>query len=466
MKKIGIALGIILSVLIILFFIATDQVDVTPFYSSAYFKTSCSRIDSLKKNTVAEDDSLKAGFARVSITPQLGAAEDTPADGKFKTIPLAGYGARKGKPATGIHDSIFIKAVALKVKQKLVIFIGADLLIMPPNITDSVTLRLAKKGIPRDQLIFSATHSHSSLGAWGPGFIAEQFGGKENKNLEKWLIQQISKAITSAITDLRPARIGTGCFDAGIYTRNRLVGDLGTKNSDFAFVEIEQIGFKKAIIGSFSAHATTMGAGNMEISADYPGYWERKMEASSFDLAVFFAGSVGSQSPAVEGKDFDKPKLLGEALADSLKIHLKPALMNEKIMLSAVSLKLQLPEYHFRLTTKLNLSTALSKKLMPFPANVYLQAIRIGKMVWITAPSDFSGEYALQIKNALAEKGFEANVSSFNGSYVGYIIPGRYFYLDEYEPKLMGWFGPNMGGYSMNLIRQISDIVTQTGQND
>lgn len=86
-------------------------------------------------------------------------------------------------------------------------------------------------------------------------------------------------------------------------------------------------------------------------------------------------------------------------------------------------------------------------------------------MVWITTPCDFSGEYALQIKNSLAAKGFNANISSFNGSYVGYIIPGRYFYLDEYESKLMGWFGPNMGEYTVDLIRRITDIVTKKEKN-
>ena len=28
--------------------------------------------------------------------------------------------------------------------------------------------------------------------------------------------------------------------------------------------------------------------------------------------------------------------------------------------------------------------------------------------------------------------------------------------------KIMGWFGSNMGEYTMDLIRKISDIVTQT----
>ena len=97
---------------------------------------------------------------------------------------------------------------------------------------------------------------------------------------------------------------------------------------------------------------------------------------------------------------------------------------------------------------------------MPQPENVYIQAIRIDNMVWITAPGDFSGEYALQMKNTLFPEGFNSNITSFNGSYVGYIVPGRYFYLGGYEPGLMGWFGPDMGEYTMDLIRQISEVVT------
>ena len=121
-----------------------------------------------------------------------------------------------------------------------------------------------------------------------------------------------------------------------------------------------------------------------------------------------------------------------------------------------------LPEYHIRLTTKINLATLLSTSLLPTSGNVYLQAVRMGNMIWITTPCDFSGEFAIQLKNSLHAYGYHANVSSFNGGYVGYIVPGRYFYLDEYEPKLMGWYGPNMGEYTMELIRQLSRVITNT----
>ncbi len=419
-------------------------------------------MDSLKLAAVTVNGAVQAGFAKVSITPGLNNPVDNYGDGKFVQVPLAGYGARKGKPATGVHDSVFVKAVALKTDLHTLVFVSADLLIMPPNIIDSVTHILGRQGIGRDQLLFSATHSHSSIGGWASGFVAKAFSGKENKSLQKWLINQITTAVNEALADLKPARLGTGSFNAAAYTRNRVIGESGTKNDDFSFITIEQPGFRKAIIGSYSAHSTTMGSDNMEISADYPGYWERKMEHTSVDLALFFAGSVGSQSPVGKGDGFERPRYIGESLADSLNAHLPAVKLANQVNFSTVSLKMQLPPYHFRITNKKSLPTFFSKKLMPLPQNVYLQALRIGNLIWITAPADFSGEYALQIKNSLAPLGYQVMVTSFNGSYVGYIVPGRYFYYDQYESKLMGWFGANMGDYTMDLIRRISRIVTQT----
>jgi neutral ceramidase len=461
MKRLGIIVGIILLSLFLVFFLGTSSVETTPYFETDYYQQTVARLDSITSTNLTRTiDSVKAGFARVSITPALHNPFDNYQSGKFIQVPLAGFGARKGKPATGIHDSIFVTAAALSIGKQTVIIVSADLLIMPPNIVDSVSMVLSKNGIQREQVFYSATHTHSSVGAWGSGYVGEMFAGEENAALERWLVQQISHVILSAVEDLRPARIGTGNFTVGAYTSNRLIGKSGNKNNDFSFISLEQIGYNKAIIGSYSAHATTLGADNWEISADYPGYWRRKIEETSADYALFVAGSVGSQSPAGEGHGFDRAKYIGEALADSLNAHLSTVILKDTITFSCLSLKMQLPEYNIRITSNTNLATLLTEKLLPLSDNVYLQAVRLGDMIWISTPSDFSGEYALQLKHSLSAYGFNANVTSFNGSYVGYIVPGRYFYLDEYEPKVMGWFGPNMGEYTMDVIRQVSRAIT------
>ena len=458
-RKIGIGVGILVVLIIILYFVATSKVNETPYFESDYYKDSCHQIDSLAKVTPEANGSLLAGFSKISITPRMNCEKDDALKGEFVKVPLSGFGAREGAPSNGIHDSIFVKAAAIEVNSRLIVFVGADLLIIPPNISDSVMVLLSKKGFQREQILFSATHTHSSLGAWGNGWVGEQFAGEYNPNIVNWLTQKISEAVFTAVADLKPAMIASGDFDAGDYTRNRLIGERGTKNDDFSFIYLEQNGGKKAVIGSYSAHSTTMGDENMLISGDYPGYWERKMENTTVDYAIFFAGSVGSQTHRGEGEGFTRPEFIGESLADSLNVYLEKTRLNNEITLSTVSLKMLLPDYNIRLTTKTNLSTFLCEKINPLPKNTYLQVVRLGDMIWITTPSDFSGEFALQIKDALATKGYNANVSSFNGSYVGYIIPGKYFYLDKYEPKGMGWFGPNMGDYTMDLIHQLTEIV-------
>jgi len=98
---------------------------------------------------------------------------------------------------------------------------------------------------------------------------------------------------------------------------------------------------------------------------------------------------------------------------------------------------------------------------MPYPMNVYLQAIRFNDLIWITTPADFSGEFGRDIKTNLASEGFHATVTGFNGTYVGYVIPGKYYYIDGYEPKTMGWFGPTMGDYTMHLINDMGRAITQ-----
>ena len=461
MKRLVIILSFLLGSVVLIIFLSTSSVETTAYFDADYYHKTLARLDSMKsQNADPLYDSVQAGFARINITPALNNAAENHEEGNFNEVPLAGFGARKGKPATGIHDSVFVKAAAVKVGEKIIVFVSADLLIIPPNISDTVTALLLKKGIKREQLFYSATHTHSSVGGWGTGYVGEMFAGKQNAGLGRWIALQISKVVMSAIDDLRPARIGTGDFTVGDYTRNRLIGESGIKNNDFSFIVLEQIGYKKAIIGSYSAHATTLGADNWEISADYPGFWARKTENTTADYALFFAGSVGSQSPSGEGHGFDKAKHIGEALADSLNAHLPDVGLTDRETFSFLSLKMQLPEYNIRITATTNLATFLSEKLLPVQENVYLQAVRIGNMIWITTPADFSGEYALQLKHSLSAYGFDANVTSFNGGYVGYIVPGRYFYLDEYEPKVMGWYGPNMGEYTMDMIRQLARAMT------
>ena len=451
-------LGTIILVLVIVLLWALERVDYSPYFDADYYSKTRFDLDSISAQLSLAEGEVEVGFGRASITPGLGAGEDDPGAGVFREMPLAGFGSRKGTYAEGVHDSLFVKAVAIRVEEQLLVLIGSDMLIVPPNITEGVTRLVSEKlDINRNQLFFSATHTHSSVGAWSEGFVGKEFAGEANPNVEVWLIRQFGKAIKNAVEDLQPGQIGSGSFHAPGLISNRLVGEKGEKNSEFIYIAANQNSGKRALLGSFDAHATTLGGWNMQISGDYPGYWQRKLESEGIDMALFFAGSVGSHSPHSIGEEFEKSRYIGEALADSVLKYMAGTELRESIGLSFLSLGMDLPEFHIRVSDGLRLNPALGGKLFPPIGDVYLQAAKIGDLIWATTPCDFSGEMAIDYKSAMNNKGYRALVTSFNGAYVGYIIPGKYYHLDEYESRLMSWYGPNMGPYTHEMIRRMME---------
>jgi len=448
--------GAILLLLFVVLLWALERVDDSPYFDSDYYGSTRIRLDSVARNTALARGTVELGFGRVSITPGLSAAEDDPENGRFKELPMAGYGSRKGSFAEGIHDSLFIKAVAIRVEGQLLVLIGSDMLIVPPKVSEGVSkVAHEKMGLRRDQLFFSATHTHSSLGAWSEGYVGKEFAGEANPRVEKWLVKQFCAAIEAAVDDLQAGQIGSGSFMAPAFIKNRLVGDKGEKNSEFIYLAAKQNAGKIALLGSFDAHATTLGGGNMQLSADYPGYWQRKLEGQGIDLALFFAGSVGSHSARSQGEEFEEARYIGEALADSVLHSLGSTELKDHITLSYLTLGMDLPEFHIRLTDGLRLNPSLGGQLFPPIGDVCFQAARIDNLIWVTTPSDFSGELALALKREMYMEGYRALVTSFNGAYVGYIIPGKYYHLNEYESRLMSWFGPNMGSYSLEIIQRM-----------
>ncbi|MCK4992857.1 MAG: neutral/alkaline non-lysosomal ceramidase N-terminal domain-containing protein, partial [Bacteroidales bacterium] len=234
-------LGAIILVLVIVLLWALERVDYSPYFDADYYSETRSGLDSISADLSLAGGEVELGFGRASISPGLGAGEDDPEAGVFKEMPLAGFGSRKGSFAEGIHDSLFVKAVAIRVEEQLLVLIGSDMLIVPPNITEGVARLVSEEmGINRDQLFFSATHTHSSVGAWSEGFVGKEFAGESNPNVEVWLVRQFCTAIENAVEDLQAGQIGSGSFEAPDLISNRLVGDKGEKNSEFIYIAANQ----------------------------------------------------------------------------------------------------------------------------------------------------------------------------------------------------------------------------------
>lgn len=438
--------------------ITLDGVDHRPYMASAYATETAARLrESIRAGAIVHGD-LEAGFGRARLTPTIDAPHDDPSRGQFRSMPLAGFGSRDGKPATGTHDDLEVKAVAFRVADQLGVMVGADALIIPPEVTEAVMHRVESElHLSRQQVYLSATHSHSSLGGWGEGRVAESFAGGFQPGVRVWFADRIVAAIAESLGDLTPAEFGQGRFDAREFVRNRLVQERGTVDPEFSFVVLKQAGGRIGVLGSYAAHATVLPAAVMQFSADYPGVWQRAVESATGGIAVFLAGGVGSHGPVTPTRGFEGAQLMGDGLARQLLDQLPNVPLSRQVAFGTFGLAVSLPELNVRVSDGIRLRPWLAAHLVPAKTRTYLQAFRLQDAVWVSTPCDFSGELALGIKDFLrARTGRQAVITSFNGDYVGYVVLPRYYHMDGYEPRTMSFFGPTVPDYFDDLIRRMA----------
>ena len=201
---------------------------------------------------------LRAGWARQVITPA-------------KPLPLSGYGARRGRPATGVAQDIFVKAVALQAGDRTMVLLGADLLLIPDNIARPVRESLARKqGLPAEAIFFSATHTHAAPNPWRNTAANLFTGGAYDAAYGKQLHLALVSATQAAIGDLAPATIGLGHVDGRDYARNRTGRD-HLIDDRLEFMLLQQEEGRSCWVVNVAAHATVLGsAGRYGLKADWP----------------------------------------------------------------------------------------------------------------------------------------------------------------------------------------------------
>jgi hypothetical protein len=408
---------------------------------------------------------LQAGFGKALLTPVIGAPDDDPVRGRFRVLPLAGYGNRHGRPARGVHDGLWTKAVALSVGGRTGVVLTADLLIVPREVAKAVGEALEERsGVGREQIYLGATHTHCSLGGWGEGLIEEVFAGEFNPPVRRWLTQQLVRAAEIALANLAPAEVGAGSITVSNLIRNRLVGEAGRLNADLNFLSFRQLDGRTALIGSYGAHATVLPGRFMEFSGDYPGVWQRALEAKLGGMAMFLAGAVGSHAPRAPSAGWHGARQMGQALAELTAEACARLPLTNRVLFGIRTLAVPLPPVQVRVSDGLRLRPWLAGRLLPERDESLLQGLRVGNAVWFSTPCDYSGELALELSEFAQSLGLNAAVTSFNGDYVGYVVPDRHDHLNRYETRTMSFHGPQLGSYFDELLRRLCVTLSVSGE--
>ncbi|MFD0894970.1 neutral/alkaline non-lysosomal ceramidase N-terminal domain-containing protein [Luteolibacter ambystomatis] len=450
------------AVVALLVVVSVKPVDREPYFTTHYHEETRRHFEESVKTYRPGTGALKAGFGKARLSPELRAAEDDPEQGKFKWLPMAGYNSRGDKPTEGIHDDLWAKAVAMEVSGRRLVMLRLDALIIPHDVSDAVVKELsARHGLKREEIYFSATHTHSGIGGWGPDPISEAFSGGYNAGIPKWFVRQLVTAADDALGHMEPASLGGGRFHEPDYVRNRLAKTWGRVDDEFSYLLLKQQGGTTGVIGVYNAHATCLSGENMKLSADYPGYWERRIEEKTGGFAMYMAGAVGSHGPEYGYRDFEGARKMGEALADDLLKRLPETKLESETTLGAFGLDLGLPESQVRVTDTWCLRPTVTSRLIPVEQQTYLQVVRLGDGLWFSTPCDFSGELALDLKAPLELRGYHATVTSFNGDYIGYVVPQHYFDYTKYESRAMSFYGPYVSPHFMDWMRRMADMVAK-----
>jgi neutral/alkaline ceramidase-like enzyme len=283
----------------------------------------------------AHAQSLKAGVAKVDITPPVGEK-------------MWGYFNRL-TPAQGILDPLYARVLVLEVGEKRLALVDLDLgrTFSPASIQ---RLReAAQKSSEISYVLVQATHTHA-----GPVILDEYPSGPpawETADVDK-----VGQAIADAHQHAVESRLGTGYGDTYIGYNRRRVNPDGTVTMFWRnqtrvptapvdpTVSVLRVdtseGKPLAVLVNYSCHPVVFGSDNLQYSADFPGVMCKTVEqvfGSSPPLCFFLQGAPGDinlydattplEENAVQKRDWSGQHLGEEAarVAKSIATEATPA---------------------------------------------------------------------------------------------------------------------------------------------
>ena len=143
-----------------------------------------------------------AGVSEVDISPV-----------KF---PVRVNGMFTERTADKTVDRLHAKAMALDDGEIRLVFCVVDSCALPRDLIDKAKAEASKAtGVPVERMLVSATHTHSAPAA------ASGLGARVDPDYAAWLPGKIAEAITAAVKNLQPAKVGWAAADDWTHTFNR-----------------------------------------------------------------------------------------------------------------------------------------------------------------------------------------------------------------------------------------------------
>ena len=468
---------------------------------------TCAAVGSLTQIGMADDAAdpvrqLRAGAAMSNITPDLGCE----IVGGFEPI-----------PARHIHDELHARALVLDDGTTQVAIVLCDNVGIPREVFDAAKARIhSETGLPPEQLLMAATHTHSGPSARGPNRLVYH---TELTEYQSFLVRRIADAVRCALNNLEPAELAFGSAVEPSQVFNRrwhltdpdelhnpfggidqvrmnpprgaasLVRPAGPTDPQISFLSVRSTdGRPIALLANYSLHYVG-GVGSGHISADYfamfAGRIGELLGARPSDDKPPFVGILSNgTSGDVNNIDFTSP---GERLEPYVKMRQVADLIAERVFETHQSLEFRSDVSVAAAQTELTLATrrptpellqwardtlakpedaprwqrterhyanrVLSLEEAPETVTIILQAFRIGDVGITAIPFETFTETGLAIKEASPLQP-TFNIELANGSY-GYLPTPPQHELGGYET----WLGTNF--VEVNASERIRETLLE-----
>lgn len=276
---------------------------------------------------------LQVGFARLDMTPPLGAYMD---------------GYYFDRWVEGVRDPLYINAVAVREGDKAVVAMTLDVMAIFDKPSDMLRYAAAEAtGLDPNAILLCGTHTHTSVAV-----------GREKSDEQylMWLKRRVADAAVMALNDCADVEQMLGfegnCPNTTFVRRFKMRGgyyqtwgfDNDPNMLDWAeqvddsvrFVRLIRTGAEEIVLVNFQSHPDNVSGS--KVSADYPGFLRNKVEAENPGCkCIYFNGAEGDlicrdyRFGTVTREKYTIARLVGHKLADFVLTHLdeaKPVDMN------------------------------------------------------------------------------------------------------------------------------------------
>jgi len=248
--------------------------------------------------------------------------DDVNGNGWFDAVWIGGFAPLR--PASGVHDSVEVRAVVIAHGGDYIALVGMDLVGLGSPRIHAARDRLAAEGFEVDRLLAASSHNHQgpdTMGLWGnPYNFADPMSGI-NEAYQARVTDAIEQAVRDAAAGMEPVEMRVGA----VQMRDRSPWFNGANFGGKSPVAIQHgmihDGRDPVVVSdqlltmqgrrpddsvvftftNWSGHPEVWGSDNGDISADWVGVTQDVLDAHYGGITVHMPESLGGMQSALHG---------------------------------------------------------------------------------------------------------------------------------------------------------------------